>query len=164
MSLNLHTLRPAKGARTKSFRIGRGLGSGRGKTAGRGTKGQRSRSGGRSGLQLKGMKQMLLAFPKSRGFQSLYSKLTTVPLTRLDKFADNTKITLALLKKEHMVSRSSKGAKLVGVGPVTKKWIIDGLELSSGAKKAIESAGGSIAKKKKVVSAKKSDKKSAKKV
>lgn len=149
MSLTLHTLRSAKGARTKSFRIGRGLGSGRGKTAGRGTKGQRARSGGRKRLQLKGMKQMLLAFPKSRGFHSLYAKATTVPLARLDQFADGATVTLELLKKEHLVPRRSLKAKIVGAAAVGKKWTIDGLEVSASAKKAIESAGGVFVKKKK---------------
>ncbi len=42
----LHNLKPAKGSRTKSRRVGRGPGSGIGKTSGRGHGGQRSRSGG----------------------------------------------------------------------------------------------------------------------
>ena len=44
--MRLNNLKPAKGARTKRVRVGRGIGSGLGKTAGRGHKGQKSRSGG----------------------------------------------------------------------------------------------------------------------
>ncbi|HEU0051133.1 MAG TPA: uL15 family ribosomal protein, partial [Patescibacteria group bacterium] len=83
MALSLHTLHPVKGSRTKKFRVGRGLGSGRGKTAGRGTKGQRARTGGRKRLRLKGLKQMLLAFPKTRGFQSLNQKTVAISLIQL---------------------------------------------------------------------------------
>ncbi|MFQ5852704.1 MAG: 50S ribosomal protein L15, partial [Candidatus Binatia bacterium] len=38
--MKLHQLRPAKGAKKKRKRVGRGIAAGQGKTAGRGTKGQ----------------------------------------------------------------------------------------------------------------------------
>jgi len=44
--MELHNLRPPKGARKSRKRVGRGTASGHGKTAGRGMKGQNSRSGG----------------------------------------------------------------------------------------------------------------------
>jgi len=43
--MRLNNLKPAKGARTKRVRVGRGIGSGLGKTAGRGHKGQFARTG-----------------------------------------------------------------------------------------------------------------------
>lgn len=77
---------PKKGSRTKKFRVGRGYATGRGTTAGRGTKGQRARTpGGRKRLKLKGLKQMLLAFPKSRGFNSMYPTVYAVPADRIVK-------------------------------------------------------------------------------
>ncbi len=142
MSLSLHTLAPHKGSRSKKFRVGRGMGSGRGKTAGRGTKGQRARSGGRNKLRLKGLKQMLLAFPKMRGFQSLYGEATTVPLARLDVFTDGATVTLAALKEKHLMPRSARMAKIVGGGDVKKKFVVDGLLISVSAKQALEKAGG----------------------
>ena len=45
MTMELHNLRPAEGAKRSRKRVGRGPGSGNGKTAGRGHKGQKSRSG-----------------------------------------------------------------------------------------------------------------------
>lgn len=144
MSLTLHTLAPNKGSHTKSFRVGRGLSSGRGKTAGRGTKGQRSRTGGRNKLKLKGMKQMLLSFPKMRGFQSRYDKSISVPLERLEAFESGTTVTLELLKQKKMVRRSDRGAKIVGGGELTKKLTIQNLEASTSAKAAIEKAGGKL--------------------
>jgi large subunit ribosomal protein L15 len=38
-----HELKPARGAKTRRTRVGRGDGSGKGKTAGRGTKGTKAR-------------------------------------------------------------------------------------------------------------------------
>ena len=43
MTLKLHHLRPAPGAKTEKTRVGRGEGGKRGKTAGRGTKGSGAR-------------------------------------------------------------------------------------------------------------------------
>ncbi len=43
MTLKLHHLRPAPGAKTTKTRVGRGEGS-KGKTAGRGTKGSKARN------------------------------------------------------------------------------------------------------------------------
>ena len=142
MSLNLHTLAPAKGSHTKSFRVGRGISSGRGKTAGRGTKGQRSRSGGKNKLKLKGMKQMLLGFPKMRGFQSRYDKSISVPLKRLEIFESGSVITLEMLKQKKMIRRSDRTAKIVGGGELTKKLTIQNMSASTSAKAAIEKAGG----------------------
>ncbi len=142
MALTLHTIQPKRGSRTKSFRVGRGLGSGRGKTAGRGTKGQRSRSGGKNKLKLRGMKQMLLSFPKNRGFHSHFEKATTVPLTRLSAFPDGAVITLGVLKTKSLVSRGASIVKIVGTGKLDKKWTLKGVLVSAGAKAAIEAAGG----------------------
>lgn len=43
--MDLSNLKPADGAKTDSFRRGRGHGSGNGKTSGKGHKGQKARSG-----------------------------------------------------------------------------------------------------------------------
>lgn len=143
MSLHLHTIAPKKGARTKSFRIGRGNASGRGTTAGRGTKGQRARTGGRSGLAMKGMKQMILSFPKLRGFQSRYQKSATVSLKKLETLPENTVVTLATLRKANLIARTDRSAKIVG-SEVAKKFVVDGVAVSASARQAIEKAGGSI--------------------
>ncbi len=146
MSLTIDTLAPGKGSRTKRFRVGRGAGSGSGKTAGRGTKGQRSRTGGRSGLKLKGLKQMLLGFPKIGGFRSRYSKAATIPLSRLEQFKDGETVDIRALKKAGFMNRSDRSAKIVGTGKLTKKLIIRGMIASATAKQAIEAAGGSLPK------------------
>ncbi|MCC7522663.1 50S ribosomal protein L15 [Candidatus Uhrbacteria bacterium] len=144
MTLTLHTLAPKHGARTKSFRIGRGHGSGRGKTAGKGTKGQKSRTGGGKKLKLKGLKQMLLSFPKNRGFQSRYQKSASVQLKRLEAFKDGEIVNLASLRKKGMIKRTDLSAKIVGSGTFGKKLVIEKIGASASAKASIEAAGGSI--------------------
>lgn len=150
MSLELHTLKPGKGAKTKRFRVGRGEGSGSGKTAGRGTKGQRSRTGGRRGLKLKGLKQMILAFPKSRGFTSRFPETGTVPVERLMKaFPAAAKIDVAKLKAKGLIAKTSGRAKLVGTADVKVAYSFVGVQASETAKAAIEKAGGTFAREKK---------------
>lgn len=144
MSLSLNTLKSAHGSRTKSFRIGRGHGSGRGKTAGKGTKGQKARTGGRHKLKLKGLKQMLLGFPKTRGFQSRFPKARAIPLTRLETFNAGSSVTLESLRGKGLMTRRDVSAKIVGSGKLTKALKISGVAVSATAKTAIEAAGGTI--------------------
>ncbi len=157
MSLTLNTIAPNAGSHERSRRIGRGPGSGRGKTAGKGTKGQRSRSGGKKGLILKGMKQMLLSFPKNRGFRSLAGKAATIPLERLEVIADGTKVDMAFLREAGFVKRADARIKLVSGGTLTKKLVVVGLPITAGAKEQIEKAGGSV-----TIRSKKNDKKNKK--
>lgn len=149
MELTLHTVRPAKGARTKTFRVGRGNASGRGTTSGKGTKGQRARTGGRNKLKLKGLKQMLLAFPKLRGFQSRYPKPATVTLAALAKaFPAGVRIDLKAMKEKELVTKSAQSAKIVGSGKIDKALKIVNVQASAQAKASIEAAGGSLVREK----------------
>lgn len=154
----MHTLAPQDGAREKAFRVGRGNGSGRGTTAGRGTKGQRARSGGRNKLRLKGLKQMLLSFPKVRGFQSRYDKACTLTLAQLERLTDGSVVTMDSLRRAGLVLRTHRAVKIVGGEGLTKKLTIRGLPVSAGAKASIEKIGGSV-----VMSKKKASKKTSKK-
>jgi large subunit ribosomal protein L15 len=150
MALTLHQLAPAVGARAKKTRVGRGYGSGRGTTAGRGTKGQRARTGGRKRLKLKGLKQMLLAFPKSRGFRSLAPAVYAVPLTRLSALAEKGgKIDLTILKQKGIVPRSATKVKLIGNAPFSAAMTFADLQASTSAAKAITDAGGQLISSKK---------------
>jgi large subunit ribosomal protein L15 len=144
MSLSMNTMRSAKGTRKSSKRIGRGQSSGRGKTAGRGTKGQSARSGGKKKLKLKGMKQMLLTFPKSRGFQSEAPQQATVRVSALEVFGAGSVVTLTSMRQKGLIKRSDRGAKIVGGGELTKKLTFEGVTFSTSAKAAIEKAGGEI--------------------
>lgn len=149
MSLAQHNVAPQAGSREKSFRIGRGNGSGRGKTGGRGTKGQRSRAGGRSGLRLKGLKQMLLSFPKSRGFNSRYAKARVVTLAQLERLSEGTVVNVDALRRAGLVLRTDRSVKIIAAEGLTKKLTIRGLSVSEGAKALIEKVGGSVVASKK---------------
>ena len=143
--LTLNTIAPARGSRSKSFRVGRGNASGRGTTAGKGTKGQRARSGGRNGLKLKGLRQMLLSFPKLRGFQSRFVKPATLPLKRVyAAFKTGEQVDLSALKAKNLVTKTAEAAKLVGAGPVDKALMFVNIYATTGAKAAVEKAGGSF--------------------
>lgn len=146
MAISLHSIAPKRGARTEAFRIGRGAGSGRGKTAGKGTKGQRSRTGGKSALKLKGLKQMLLSFPKNRGFQSRFAKDALIRVGRLSKLADDSTVNLQALRSANLILRTDRSVKIVAGGELKKKLnIAKGISVSAGAKAEIERAGGKIA-------------------
>jgi large subunit ribosomal protein L15 len=124
-------------------RVGRG--GIRGKTSGRGTKGQRARSGGRGGLQRLGFKLILQRIPKKRGFRSFAGPVASVTVRQLEQlFANNETVTLAKLIRRGLASRLDAQAKIVGSSELMKKFVIDGLLVSAGAKAAIEKAGGSI--------------------
>lgn len=145
MALSLHTLAPSKGSRRKKTRIGRGYASGRGTTAGRGTKGQRARTGGRKRLKLKGLKQMLLAFPKSRGFTSTFPTVYAIPAERvMAKFQDGDRIDLDALKAKSLVPKSAVLAKIIGGGEIDKKLTFKDIKATASVKAAVEKAGGAF--------------------
>lgn len=144
MSLTLHSIQPKKGARKDSKRVGRGLGS-KGTYSGRGVKGQRARSGGRAGLQLKGIRRLLLAQPKKRGFTSHVDQPETVNVADLSRaFADGSKVTPELIAKRALVKDASTGVKVLGGGAITIKIHISGCRVSAAAKEKIEKAGGTV--------------------
>jgi large subunit ribosomal protein L15 len=159
-SLSLHSVAPAKGSKTKRFRIGRGNASGSGTTAGRGTKGQRARTGGRNRLKLKGMKQMLLRIPKNRGFQSHLPHPTAITLTQLDAAMKVPgKVTLKDLQKKRVVARTATGVKLLNSGKLTKALTLVDVSASVKAREAVIAAGGSFESTKKEKRKAKSEKK-----
>ncbi|MBU1032415.1 MAG: 50S ribosomal protein L15 [Patescibacteria group bacterium] len=150
MSLSLHTLKPAKGSKKKSRRIGRGYGSGRAKTSGRGTKGQKSRTGGKKGLKEKGLKHMVLGFPKQRGFTSNFPEVAAVRIGKvMEAFKQGEQIDIAGLKKNGLISKRAIIAKVVGGGEVDKKLNFVGIKVSASVKEAVEKAGGTFAADKK---------------
>jgi large subunit ribosomal protein L15 len=143
--LKLHSLSPAKGAKTSTRRIGRGPGSGRGKTAGKGTKGQKARTGGRNKLRLMGMKMIIRRIPKLRGFKSHHAKAEVVTLRDLMiAFPQGGIVTRTELVKRELLTSQSAEAKVVGHEALTRKLTLKGLKASTGAKAAIEKAGGTV--------------------
>ena len=69
MTLKVHHLRPAPGAKTAKTRVGRGEGGRRGKTAGRGTKGTGARHTVPENFE-GGQMPLHMRLPKLRGFKN----------------------------------------------------------------------------------------------
>jgi len=144
MPLSLNSIRPKKGSRKSKKRIGRGLGS-TGRYSGRGIKGQRSRSGGKSGLALKGLRQVMLATPKQKGFKSGRPKAQVVNVSTINKtFKGGVKVTPKLLVQKELISTTAKPVKILGTGSIAIAVTVTGCNVSEAAKKKIEAAGGTV--------------------
>ncbi len=150
--MKLNELRDNPGARYKSKRLGRGIGSGKGKTSGKGVKGQKARSGvalnGFEGGQLPIYRRL----PK-RGFVNIFRK-EYVPLNigALDKAIEEGRlpggepIDEAGLWASGIVRSGTKfaGIRLLGHGTLTRPVTITVSGASATAVAAVEAAGGSI--------------------
>lgn len=142
--MRLNTITHAPGAKQTKKRLGRGIGSGLGKTSGRGHKGQRARAGGFHKLGFEGGQMPIQRRLPKFGFSSRKARVTTeIRLDVLDKLASET-INLAALLEANIINGSIKDVKVIGSGKVTKSVRIEGLRVTEGARKAIESAGGSV--------------------
>ena len=72
--MNINSLSPMEGSRTKSIRKGRGTASGLGKTSGRGQKGQNARTGGGVRVGFEGGQMPLYRRLPKRGFTNIFKK------------------------------------------------------------------------------------------
>lgn len=141
----LHTLKPAKGARKSSRRVGRGNGSGRGTFCGHGCKGQQARAGRGKGPQFEGGQTPLVRRqPKLGGFKNpTREEFSIVNIRTLEEHLDAGTYDIAKLREARLV-QGRHPVKLLGDGNVTKKFNVSVNAVSKSAKKAIEKAGGSI--------------------
>ena len=142
--MRLNTLSPAEGSKHTSKRLGRGIGSGLGKTGGRGIKGQNSRSGGgvRRGFE-GGQMPLYRRLPKF-GFTSRKSLVTTeVRLCDLMKVEGDV-VDLNSLKAANVIGSQIEFAKIMLSGEISKPVTVRGINVTKGAKAAIEAAGGKI--------------------
>lgn len=142
--MKLNTIKPAEGAKKERRRVGRGIGSGLGKTAGRGHKGQKSRAGGFHKVGFEGGQMPLQRRLPKRGFVSLTSADTAEVRTGTLSMSDIEVIDLLALKAAKIVSALAKTAKVILAGEVSRKFTVQGLLLTKGARAAIEAAGGKI--------------------
>ena len=84
MTIKVHHLRPAPGAKTEKTRVGRGEGS-KGKTAGRGTKGSKARKNISAAFE-GGQMPIHMRLPKLKGFKNKFK--TTFQVVNLDRLAE----------------------------------------------------------------------------
>ncbi|PIQ91593.1 MAG: 50S ribosomal protein L15 [Parcubacteria group bacterium CG11_big_fil_rev_8_21_14_0_20_39_22] len=132
-----------------SRRVGRG--GKRGKTSGRGTKGQKARAGTSGRPEFR---DIIKKIPKLRGrgkngLRSIQKDALPVSLSSIDKnFNDGDKVNpTTLIEKGVVESRSGRipPMKILNSGKISKKVLVEGIQISKGAKEAVEKAGGSIA-------------------
>jgi large subunit ribosomal protein L15 len=142
--MELHNLRPAKGAKRPRRRVGRGPGSGRGKTAGRGHKGQKSRTGysRRDGFE-GGQMPLVRRIPK-RGFTNIFRvTYQVVNLRDLERVFDaGETVTPELLADRGLIRRGKHLVKVLATGELNKSLVVEAHKFSAAAQSAIEGAGG----------------------
>ena len=143
--MHLNTLQPAAGSKTKSKRLGRGIGSGRGKTSGKGHKGQKARAGGYHKVGFEGGQMPLQRrIPKSgfRSMKSLYRQ--EVRLSDLNN-SDIEQVSLETLKDAGLINKNTKQVKIILAGIMDRKITVNSdVTITAGARSAIETAGGKI--------------------
>ncbi|MBI4256804.1 50S ribosomal protein L15 [Candidatus Uhrbacteria bacterium] len=143
MSLSLHSIQPQKGATKGKKRVGRGLGS-KGTYSGRGVKGQSARSGV-SGLQKLGIRQVMLATPKARGFKSNRPEAQVVNLGAISKqFSAGAKVSPEILLKKGLVGSTTLPVKILAGGNIAIAITLTDCHVSATAKEKIEKAGGTV--------------------
>ncbi len=143
--MKLHELEYTEGARKKSFRVGRGIGSGNGKTSGKGHKGQNARSGGGTRLGFEGGQNPLFRRLPKRGFHNV-SRIdyAIVNVSDLNVFDDGVEVTPTLLKEAGLVRKEYQGIKILGNGELTKKLNVKANKFSKAAVASITNVGGTV--------------------
>jgi large subunit ribosomal protein L15 len=142
MSLKLHHLRPAPGAKTAKTRVGRGEAS-KGKTAGRGTKGTGARYQVPAGFE-GGQMPIHMRLPKLRGFKNPFKvEFQVVNLDRINQlFPEGGDVDVAELVARGAV-RKGQPVKVLGQGELSVAVQVTADKFSGSAKEKIAAAGGS---------------------
>jgi large subunit ribosomal protein L15 len=141
--IKLHGLKVFKGSTKRRKVVGRGLGSGHGTYSGRGAKGQNARKSGgvRPGFE-GGRQPMIRQLPKLRGFKSPHASAVGITLNKLNKFENDTVVTLKALQTAGIV-RTDGPVKILATGELKRKLQV-AVPVTAGAKAAIEKAGGKV--------------------
>ena len=142
MTLKLHHLRPAPGAKTAKTRVGRGEGS-KGKTAGRGTKGTKARYQVPAAFE-GGQMPLHMRLPKLKGFKNRFrTEYQVVNLDKIaDRFPDGGTVGVDDLVAAGLV-RDNALVKVLGEGDLTVALTVTAHKFSASAEQKIAAAGGS---------------------
>ena len=143
MTLKVHHLRPAPGAKTAKTRVGRGEGS-KGKTAGRGTKGTKARNQVPANFE-SGQMPLHMRLPKLKGFKNRFR--TEYQVVNLDKIADRFPqggtVGVEDLVAKGLV-RDNNLVKVLGGGDLSVALQVTAHAFSGSAKEKIVAAGGTV--------------------
>jgi large subunit ribosomal protein L15 len=142
MTLKLHHLRPAPGAKTAKTRVGRGEGS-KGKTAGRGTKGTKARYQVPASFE-GGQMPLHMRLPKLKGFRNPFKvEFQVVNLDRINElFPEGGSVGVEDLVSKGAV-RDGLPVKVLGQGDLSVAVQVSAHAFSASAKEKIAAAGGS---------------------
>ena len=142
MTLNVHHVRPAPGAKTAKTRVGRGEGGTRGKTAGRGTKGTKARYQVPAGFE-GGQMPLHMRLPKLKGFKNPnkvpYQVVSVAALGAL--FPNGGEVSIADLVNAGAV-RKNQPVKVLGNGEISVALQVSANAFSQSAKDKLAAAGG----------------------
>ena len=142
--MRLNTLSPAPGSKPERKRVGRGIGSGLGKTAGRGHKGQYARTGHKIGPGFEGGQMPLQRRVPKSGFKSLIApRVADVRSCDLARVRAEV-IDLEALLLAGLVPARTLRAKVMLKGTLEKAVTLRGVQVTKGARAAIEAAGGKV--------------------
>ncbi len=145
--MELHNLKPAKGATHREKRVARGEGSGHGGTSGKGHKGMKARSGATTSKSFEGGQTPLQRRLPKFGFNNVnrieYKELNLHLLEEyIDQYGVNEMDPDFFAK--HKIFGKSDRIKVLGNGEITKAVKIKVHACSASAKSKIEAAGGSV--------------------
>jgi large subunit ribosomal protein L15 len=143
MTIKVHHLRPAPGAKTAKTRVGRGEGS-KGKTAGRGTKGTGARKNVPASFE-GGQLPLHMRLPKLKGFRNAFN--TTYQVVNVGQlattFADGGAVDVDAIVAAGLVRDGFK-VKVLGDGEVAGVALqVTAHAFSGSARDKIAAAGGS---------------------
>ncbi len=145
--MQLHNLKPAKGATHNQKRVGRGEGSGYGVTAGKGNKGQQSRTGYQSKIGHEGGQMPIQRRMPKRGFKNRnrveYKAFNLGQIDYLMEKYELSEFSLDALYINGLINRTDL-VKVLGTGEIKSKVTIKVNAISEKAKSAVEAAGGTV--------------------
>lgn len=147
--MNLHDLKPDKGATKKKTRIGRGNAAGKGRYGGRGIKGAGARSGrGIPHYFEGGQLPLVRRLPFKRGFTNIFRiEHQEVHLGDLSELFDaGTTVTPALLAEKGLIRNAAQPVVVLGNGEATKALTVQAHRFTKTAAERIEKAGGKAEK------------------
>ncbi|MBI3357082.1 MAG: 50S ribosomal protein L15 [Nitrospirae bacterium] len=143
--MNLHDLTPARGAKKRRKRIGRGPGSGHGKTATKGHKGLLARSGGgkRPGFE-GGQMPLIRRLPKFGFHNPFRTEYAIVNVKSFEQWRGVDTITPQSMVDAGLVKRKQLPIKILGHGELKKSLVIQAHKFSKSAQAKIQAAGGRV--------------------
>ena len=141
--MSLSNLKPIKGSKKDTKRIGRGNASGQGRTAGKGHKGYNSRSGTKDRFHFEGGQTPLMRRLPKRGFSN-YGFRKIIQIVNLDRISalELDKINPEILYEKGVIKNVDGMVKILGNGEIKKPIEVMAHMFSNSAVEKLEKAGG----------------------